>query len=166
MILKIVGCALIFSASALFGLDYIKGLNDRVSALCEVSDLLNLIKIKVSYELCDIPHLLKTLEDRYSIAKSCVFYIEDGQNLQSSWINAIDEYSKKRHLESDDIHLLNDVAVCLGKTDIDGQISNLNMYLKLIEEKLEEIKSEVASKSKVVFSTSIFTGLLISIILI
>ena len=166
MILKFVGCVLIFSSSVLFGLDYIKRLNDRVYALHEINDLLNLIKIKISYELCDIPYLLKTLEDKYLIAKICVFYLENEHNLQTSWVNSIAEYGKKNHLKSEDICLLNDVVVCLGKTDIGGQISNLNMYLKLIEERLELTKSEVGSKSKVAFSTSIFTGLLISIILI
>ncbi len=166
MLFKAVGCILIIFSSTAIGINHINNLRDRALALFESSEFVNILKIKMGYELCDIPSIFKSLEDKYFIAKNCLIHIKNGDSLKIAWNKSIDKYAKKAHLNSSDISILKDFCVCLGQTDIEGQISNLNMYLKLLEKRINEAKSELSDKSKVIFSTSIFSGLLISIILI
>lgn len=166
MFIKVLGCILIVFSSASIGLNHIGKLKNRVSALCEIIEFINIIKIKIGYELCDIPNMFESLSDKYLIAQNCSKHLKNETSLKSAWYNSVDEYKEKYYLKSQDIDLLKDFCVCLGQTDIEGQISNFNMYSKLIEQNLEEAKEDINDKSKVIFSTSMFAGLLISILLI
>ena len=68
MTLKLIGCILITLSSTTLGLNYIKNIKTRVFALNEIMELINTMKIKISYEFCDIPSLLHSLSDKYLIA--------------------------------------------------------------------------------------------------
>lgn len=166
MLLKTVGCILIVVSSTTIGLNYINNLKSRVTALNEISEFMSLIKIKMEYELCDIPNILNSLSDKHFVAQRCFMHIKSGSSLKSAWHKSADEYAEKLHLKQEDKRLLNDFCACFGQTDIDGQISNFNMYSELIEKNLNEAKAELANKSKVILSTSIFAGILITILLI
>lgn len=166
MLLKAVGCVLIIFSSAGIGIIHIKNLKNRVTALCEINEFINIIRIKINYELCDIPNILNLLSDKYFIAQYCYIHIKNGKSLKSAWYESVDKYAEKMHLKAEDISLLKDFCVCLGQTDIEGQVSNFNIYSKLIEKNSKEAKSELENRTKVIFSTSMFAGLLISILLI
>lgn len=166
MLLKAVGCILIIFSCAAIGINHVNNLKNRVLALSETREFVNILKIKMDYELCDIPSIFDSLGDKYFIAKNSLLHIKNGYSLKIAWNNSIDEYARKTHLNSGDISILKDFCICLGQTDIEGQISNLSMYSTLLEKRINEAKSELSDKSKVIYSTSIFSGLLISIILI
>ena len=166
MTLKLIGCILITLSSTTFGLNYIKNIKTRVFALNEIMELINTMKIKISYEFCDIPNLLHSLSGKYLIARQCHMHLIDCETLQVAWNKSIDEYASVMHLKAEDVRILRDLCMSLGQTDIDGQISNLNMYSNIIEENYKKANLELNSKSRVIFSTSMFAGLLISIILI
>lgn len=166
MLLKAFGCILIFFSSIGVGLNYIKKLKNRVAALCEACEFINIVKIKMCYELCDIPNLFQTLSDKYFIAQKSSIHIKNGNSLKIAWDKSIDEYAEELHLKAEDVSILKDFCTCLGQTDIEGQTSNFNMYSKLMEKNLKEAKNELSDKSRVIFSTSTFVGLLISILLI
>ena len=166
MLLKSIGCILIMFSSVQIGLNYIKNIKSRESALCEIYEFINIIKIKTTYELCDLPDVFRKFSDKYLIADYTSKYLNDGNTLKTAWNRSVDEYAEKKHLKPEDIKLLKDFSVCLGQTDIEGQISNFDMYLKFIENSKDEAKNEIVNKSKVIFSTSIFAGLLVSILVI
>ena len=166
MLLKVLGCILVTASSAGIGINYINTLKKRVSALCDISEFMNVIKIKISYELCDIPSALSHLSNKYYMAKKCLEHIKKGESLKGAWGIAIDEFGEKMHLTSQDINLLKDFCVCFGETDIEGQISNFDMFIELLNKSISEAKSKFNDKSKVILSTSMFAGLLISILLI
>ena len=166
MLLKVLGSILVIGASAGIGINNINSLKKRVSALCEISEFMNVIKIKITYELCDIPSALASLSSKYYIAKKCHDHIKSGKSLKDAWGFAIDGLGEEMHLKSQDKSLLKDFCVCLGETDIEGQISNVDMFLELLKKNISESKSKLNDKSKVILSTSMFAGLLISILLI
>ena len=166
MLFKTLGCILIIAASTGVGINNITALKKRVTALSDISEFINVLKIKMSYMLCDIPTAFSSLEDKYTIAKKCLRYIESGMPMKSAWYRCIDEFSEQMHLIYQDCSLLKDFCICLGETDIEGQISNFDTYLELLKQNLTDARTQLKDRTKVIMSTSMFTGLLISILLI
>lgn len=166
MIIKILGCILIIASSTAAGINKVSALKKRIYALCGISELMNLLKIKITYELCDIPNALILLADKYPLAKKCVIHIKDGKSLKDAWNSAVYEFGTETCLKEKDLNILEDFCVCLGETDIEGQISNFDMFIELVKKSASEAQAELNSRIKIILSTSTFTGILISILLI
>ena len=70
------------------------------------------------------------------------------------------------NIKDEDIKALENLEKLLGKTDIDGQLSRIEVTQKFLDEQIKNAEEEQMKNEKLFKSLSIITGLAIVIILI
>lgn len=87
------------------------------------------------------------------------------QNLENAWSEAISEEYFSLNLTSEDIELVKSLGNVLGKTDIDGQMSEIEQFKILLENQIKNAEEEKNKNSKMYKSLGTIIGLAIVIIL-
>ena len=98
--------------------------------------------------------------------KDNVFINTNIQNdsLYKSWSKAVD--MTRKGFNNEDIKIIKSFGKLLGKTDIKGQINEIELTLKLIEKQIENAEKEREKNSKLYKTLGITCGIGICIILI
>jgi len=157
-------CSSVFCAT-----NYCSGLKRRINGLGFFIRLLELLKIKMEYEKSTIIQIIDDLShecDSHGFLENCLKNICVGYSLKTAWNMSLNEKVDKLGLTKSDISLLEKFCQELGETDLDGQISNISLYIELLTKKLKELEKTVKDKSRVAINTGFFTGLIVSILLI
>ncbi len=81
-----------------------------------------------------------------------------------AWKKALQKV--KLNFKDEDIKALENLGKLLGKTDIDGQLSRIEVTQKFLDEQIKNAEEEQIKNEKLFKSLSIITGLAIVIILI
>ena len=81
-----------------------------------------------------------------------------------AWEKAIDESNTKLTVE--DKETLKGLAKMLGKTDLDGQVSEIRLVQKFLETKLQDAELEKTKNEKLYKTLGVTCGLVLVIILI
>ena len=81
-----------------------------------------------------------------------------------AWENAID--SVNTNFSKEDINIIKGLAKMLGKTDLDGQVSEIRLTKQFINTKIEEAEIEKQKNSKLYKTLGATIGLATVILLI
>ncbi len=81
-----------------------------------------------------------------------------------SWKKAIQ--NSKLNLNNSDLKIIENLEKLLGKTNIEGQISEIEVTQKFLDDQIKDAEEERIKNEKLFKSLSIITGLAIVIILI
>lgn len=106
---------------------------------------------------CD--NLCEIFSDKFSD-----FCFSDEKPFLSQWNSLLKIYETK--LSQQDIRLLMSFAENLGKADINGEISHIQMYIDMLNDSVEEAKNNINTKSKLYRTLGVSAGLLVSILLL
>ena len=171
MLLKSLGCVLIITSATAVGFGYVNILKKRIAGLNRMIELLTIIKIKLEYEFCSIPDILRQIKDNDTLnikdfLENCISEIDNGISLKSAWCSNIDRYSQEMFLIKSDKNLLIEFTNALGDTDASGQVTNLEVYIEMLGKNLTTAENELKEKSHVALCCSMFIGILISILMI
>ena len=82
----------------------------------------------------------------------------------NQWDDMLKVYSKV--LIKQDLDILSNFGKSLGTSDLNGEMSNIDMYLTLLDAQISHSQSIIDSKSKVYKTLGISLGLAVAIILI
>lgn len=91
---------------------------------------------------------------------------EVSNNLLNTEQTINDWCSKQNYLLKNDNEVLNSFFKKLGKTDVKTQQKEINEYIEIIKNKLNNLKAENLKKGKMVLSLSVMLGLALLIIVI
>ena len=83
---------------------------------------------------------------------------------QEAWNDAIEEC--KLNLNSEDISIIKNFGKLLGKTDVEGQISEIKLTSSFIDTQIEKAEKEKEKNEKLYKTLGTVVGLAIVIILI
>ena len=158
----------ILCASTGIGLLVSKKYKDRVIELREFRNALNILenKIKFTYEpLQEIfdqmsENLIENVANIFKKTKSNLRKMET----QEAWNDAIEEC--KLNLNSEDISIIKNFSKLLGKTDVEGQISEIKLTSSFIDTQIEKAEKEKEKNEKLYKTLGTVVGLEIVIILI
>lgn len=167
--LKIIGCLFVIFSSVFCATNYCSGLKRRINGISFFIRSLELFKIKMEYEKSTIVQIIEGLSnecDYQGFLDCCFKNIRIGYSLKTAWNKSLNEKIDKLGLTKDDVVLLEKFCQELGETDLDGQISNISLYIELLSKNLEELEKTVKDKSRVAINTGVFAGLIVSILLI
>ncbi len=149
MAIKIIGLVLAFSFFSLFGAYQSFKLKKRKDNLNTILLFLNRMGTSIRYRN----------DDLFLLVSKCV----DDVLLPLKNVNSnLDDYSeeiRKLPLNREDKALLQKFFSQLGSTDIEGQISHINLYTEFFNELYEKSKKDIESKSKLFLMSGIFAGL-------
>lgn len=171
MLIKIIGAAVLISATSFIGFSLASDCSKRPRALRELQALLQMLENEISY----LSNLLSVAFNRIYegtnsntalLFKAAAINLEiNGVTADAAWEKAVQENHAKLSLNKEDKAILLTFGKMLGNSDLEGQINNIKLIssqLKLQELKAEDMRQK---NEKMYRSLGVLSGLAIAIIL-
>jgi len=168
IILKYILIFLVFIISFLIGNIISKKYILRVKELKDFKNALNIIESKIKFTYEPLPEIFTQTSKLLSKNISNIFTQASSKmkifNAEEAWNKAIEESTT--NLYKDDIENIRNFGKMLGKTDKEGQVSQIELTKTFIEMQIEKAKLEEEKNSKLYKTLGTVVGLAIVIILI
>lgn len=166
--MKMILLLLLFSASSFVGILFSNKYKARVKELKELKNGLNMFKTKIRFTYEPIPELFREIAP--SLTKSIGDIFESASDKMKSktagqaWVEAIEE--SNTNLTKEDISIAKGLNKLLGKTDIDGQVSQIELTNNFLDTQIEKAEKERVKNEKLYKTLGTVVGLAMVIILI
>ncbi len=165
---KIFLLTLIIVASSYIGILFSKKYANREKEIKQMKTGLNMFATKIKYTYEPIPSLFMEISNKiggnignmFSLAATRMKEDTAGE----AWEKALDEVDN--NLTKEDITILKNLSKLLGETDIEGQISQIEVVNEFLTSQLKNANEERRKNEKMYRTLGIVTGLTIAIILI
>ena len=165
--IKFVLLLVILFISMFIGISISKKYNYRVNQLIEMQRALNIFEEKIKFTYETIPDVFTDIAKSSSLEIGEIFE-NAAQKMKvmtagEAWEVALENSNTK--FTKDDLEVLNGLAKTLGRTDLDGQVSEIRLTKKLIDTKIKEAEN-IRNKNAKLYKTLGWTsGLAIVIVL-
>ena len=170
IIIKYFSICLIVLISASIGIIYSKKYGNRLRDLEEMKKALNIFKTKIVFTYEPIPEVFKELEKNINKNIGAIFYKASNYMSKNdagvAWKNALKEEKIHTNFENSDIEALCNLSKMLGYTDLEGQISNIELVCNLIDNQIDEARQLKKKNEKLYKTIGTSIGLAVAIILI
>ena len=153
--LKIVIYTCIFLSSSAIGILVSKKYEDRVSELKEFKNALNMFKTKIKFTYEPIPEIFEEISKQINSNTGKIFKLASS-NMEvlaagDAWNMAVD--TNILSINEEDRSILKNLSKLLGQTDIDGQINQIELTSKFLDEQIvkaerNENNEKIKNKSK------------------
>ena len=168
IIVKFIFLIFIFFTSSIIGLNISKKYSEREKELKQFFQALTIFEEKIKFTYEPIPDVFFDISENFDAPLKDIFY-NASEKMQSesaseAWEDAIDE--SKNNLTKEDKASIKALAKMLGKTDLDGQVSEIRLTKQFIKTKIEEAEFQRNKNEKLYKTLGITFGLTIVIILI
>ena len=159
----------IFTIFSLIGNLYSKKYINRLKELEKLKSALNIFKAKIKFTYLTIQEIFNQIYENNQdnigeIFKKANDYMNE-ENSQVAWERALENVKEKTSLNEEDITALKTLGKMLGNTDVEGQVSQIELTEQIISERIENAKLDKERNSKLYKTLGITTGLTIAIIL-
>lgn len=158
---------LILVFSSMIGKSLSKKYVYRLQELEEMKNALNILKTKIKFTYEPIPEIFEEISANMNKNIGNIFKMakEKMKNITASeaWEEAIND--TVTNLKDEDKYVLKNLAKLLGKTDSEGQISQIEITEKFLEEQLKEANEEKHKNEKLYTRLGTIMGLAIVIVL-
>ncbi len=154
--IKLLGCILLIFCSTILGNKYSRKLSKRKEILQNFVNLLDNAYTKIKYSSNSLADIFNDSFLGYSFT--------DNLSFSAQWKNMLKNYQNT--LNDNDIKLLVEFSNEIGKTDTEGEISNILLYQGLLKENIESAKEDIEKKSRLYTLLGFSIGMTLAIILI
>jgi len=165
--IKIIGIFALVISSSLIGITASEKLKNRVSELNLIKYMLEEIAILIRYKAMTVYEIIGTLKKNEGFKKLEFidgFTINMQNSFATSWGENIDK--AKSSLTKADIELLKSFGGTLGTSDIDGQLSTIEVFKGNFSKLEKDARHIYEQKSRLYRSLGVLIGAFISIMLI
>lgn len=143
---------------------------DRLKELNNVLDLVDMIQNRIKFTRLPIKEILIEISQIKKTSISNLFF-KIGSNmknktLKDAWNNSIEEEKNFLNLNKEDLAIINNLGNILGKTDVEGQLSGINLFKTQIKSQIQNAYEEKRKNEKMYRSLGSIVGLVIVILLI
>ena len=169
-IIKLIGILIIIIIPTYIGVIYAKSFEYRVKDLQEIRNALNIFKAKIKYTYKPVPEVF--LEISKEVKDNIADVFKDASELMKNkiaseaWENALKDNEKNLNITKEDINVLFNLGKMLGNTDLEGQISIIDLTCNMLEKQIEDAMEVKNKNSKLYKTLGAGIGLTIAIILI
>ena len=168
VLLKCVLLILVFVVATYIGILSASKYKNRVVDLKEMQSALNMLETKIKFTYSPLPDIFEEISEHVNPNISHVFRMAsikmDSMNATDAWEQAIDiSYT---NLNKEDISTVKGLGKLLGKTDVEGQISEIELVKKFLEIQIDKAENECNKNEKLYKTLGIVSGMGIVIILI
>ncbi len=169
-LLKCILLLIIFCTSTLIGMLISKKYSNRVKILKDIKNALNIFEVKINFSFETISEIFTDISKKISgeagkIFSNTVKNIEtNNMSAGEAWDKAVD--NNKELLKKEDIDCLKTLGKLLGKTDIDGQISQIELVNTFLENQISNAVEEKNKNEKMYKKLGAIIGLIIVIVLV
>ncbi len=139
----------------------------RLEELEDIKNALNILKSKIKFTYEPIPEIFgeisktsgKNVSNLFEIAKNKMSDLTANE----AWKEAVEE--SQNNLKKEDKDVLKTLSKLLGQTDVEGQISQIEITENFLESKIQEAMEEKKKNEKLYTRLGTIMGLAIVIIL-
>lgn len=168
VILKCLLLVIVFIVTAYGGVLISNKYKNRVIDLKEMQSALNMLEAKIKFTYNPLPDIFEEIAEHFNPNISHIFRMASIKmetiNAKQAWEQAIDlSYT---NLNKEDISTIKGLGKLLGKTDIDGQISEIELVKKFLETQIENAETECKKNEKLYKTLGVVSGMGLVIILI
>lgn len=164
---KIILLISIVIASTLLGILFSQKYSNREKELKEMKSALSIFATKIKFTYEPIPNVFLEIANKIDGNVGKIFERASNrmkeENAGDAWINAFSDIPN--NLSKDDITILSNLGRLLGQTDVEGQISEIEVVVQFLDTQLEQAKQEKIKNEKMYRTLGIIGGLTIAIIL-
>ena len=168
IIIKYISLGMVLAISFSIGYLISKKYSSRVNELKEMQIALDILenKIKYTYEpLKDIfAEMKKLLKGNISELFSNISKKLESNSVETAFSESLKEV--KTNLLSEDLEVINNLSKTLGKTEKDGQVSQIELSKTFINSQIKKAEKEEEKNSKLYKTLGITVGLAVIILLI
>ena len=166
IILKLLVCVIIVLICTYLGIEKANDYGKRVLELKRIKSGLQFFKSKIEFTYEPIKDIFEGISksvynDDVNVFQKAKEYMAK-ELISDSWNKAVEEESK---IGQEDKDVLKMFGKLLGKTDKNGQISEVNLSLDFIDRQIEKAESEKSKNAKLYQSLGIIIGVGLVIIL-
>ena len=160
----------LFCTSTAIGILISKKYSNRVQILKDLKNALNMFEVKINFSFQTIPEIFKDISDKFegTVAKifsNTIKYInEDNLLAGEAWEKSVD--SNGYSLKKEDINSLKTLGKMLGRTDIEGQVSQIELVSSFIEKQIIDAVESKNKNEKMYKKLGVIVGLVLVIVLI
>lgn len=158
----------ILGISIYIGLLISRKYKDRVTELKEFRNSLNMLESKIKFTYEPLQEIFNQISNCLENDISLIFKntIENMRkmNTQDAWNKAVEE--SKLNLNNEDINIIKNMGKLLGKTDVEGQVSEIELTSSFIDMQIEKAEKDKEKNEKLYKTLGTVIGLAIVIILI
>ena len=166
--IKIIIYAFIFLSCSLIGILISKKYINRVNELKEFKNALNIFKTKIRYTYEPIPEIFAEISENVNSNISNVF---KQASLKMDILAAGEAWNlalkiDNLNINDEDRNILKNLSKLLGKTDLQGQLNQIEMTSDFLDEQIKKAEKEKDKNEKMYRTLGMILGLTIVIILL
>lgn len=141
----------------------------RVLELEAMLAMLEEMSLQIRYRALSVYELIESLDrnptlERLQFIKGVRTELEQTRNFQLAWETGVQ--NAQTSLNEGDKEILRAIGLRLGTSDIDGQLSNIELHSQLVKSRLNDAKEEQTKKGKMYRSLAPLIALGVSILII
>ena len=157
--------AMIIVVSSIIGILFSKRYANREKEIKEMKNALNMFSTKIKFTYEPIPNVFMEIANKidgniFNVAANNMKEMSAGE----AWRKAL--LISKNNLNKEDVATIQNLSRLLGQTDIEGQISEVEVVNDFLTVQLENASEERRKNEKMYRTLGLVTGLTIAIILI
>ena len=169
--LKAILCLVIILASGGLGLLKAQTFSSRLEDLEDLKNMIKILETEMSYKKDPLPSAFARIASyKDNRAMDLLYYcsqsMKESMDLQMCWENAVEEAYKGASLKKEDMLILKDMGLQLGKSDIQGQNAMFSLVNIKLDSQIEDAAKEKETKGKMYKGLGFSLGVVIAIILI
>ena len=168
LLVKITIYSFIFLSCSLIGILISKKYVNRVNELREFKNALNMFKTKIRYTYAPLPEIFKEIAENIDSNISTVFK-KASEKMEicpagEAWNLALK--IEDLNIDDEDRTALKNLSKLLGKTDLEGQLNQIEMTSDFLDNQIKKAEKQRAKSEKMYRTLGMVIGMAIVIILI
>ena len=165
---KILIYSFIFLSCSLIGILISKKYVNRVNELREFKNALNMFKTKIKYTYEPLPEIFAEISENIDSSIAIVFKIASEKmeicTAGEAWNLALK--FEDLSIDEEDRNVLKNLSKLLGKTDIQGQLNQIEMTSDFLDKQIRKAENQKDKNEKLYRTLGMLLGMAIVIILI
>ncbi len=167
-VLKLILYALVILNSTSIGFLISQKYQKRVDELKDFKSAFTIFKTKIRFTYAPLKEIFedisKSIQSRTKTVFQAVCLYMENENATESWNKAIEEATME--INQEDKEALKTLGKLLGKTDVEGQINEIDLSLTFLETQIKKAEQEKEKNAKLYKTLGTITGIGIVIILL
>ena len=168
IVIKFIILGAILIGTSYIGVLISKKYLNRLIDLKEMKKGLNFFEEKIKFTYEPIPEVFEEISSKINSNIGNIFYNASKEMKNKSageaWESSVD--SAKSDFTKEDIDIIKGLAKMLGKTDLDGQVSEIRLTDKFLDVQIKEAERERSKNAKLYKTLGVTVGLALVIILV
>ena len=172
IIIKYIFLFCIFAGSSITGILLANKYKSRIQELKSFKEMMNILENKIKFTYEPLGNIFDDITKLYSNKNQvCKIFEQTKINMEKndvcfSWEKAIDKSKQNMCLNKEDINIIKGLGKQLGKTDVEGQVSEIALTNEFLDIQIKDAEEQCKKNEKMYKTLGTIIGIAIVIILI